>query len=99
MAVLIRHTSTMIRTLHACRLWLILASVLAPRKGWILVGECNTGITIHVVCLWTCAHSLCDLVVGSLMSCSTSVEQSLLRHSARSEERRVGKECRSRWWT
>src|SRR5689334_25075233 len=36
--------------------------------------------------------------VPSEMICLTSVGQTRRSRSARSEERRVGKECRSRWW-
>src|SRR5256885_14179863 len=43
------------------------------------------------------AAILLDLLAGALDGVLLRVEQVLDQHDQRSEERRVGKECRSRW--
>src|SRR5207249_6374452 len=40
----------------------------------------------------TVYYSLLPLTIGVMLACSS-------QSTSRSEERRVGKECRSRWWT
>src|SRR2546430_9181937 len=66
------------------------------RKGYILLvkGDAGTGKTNLALELMALLHSEGDSVH---ISTRTYPEKLSFQHALRSEERRVGKECRSRW--
>src|SRR4029434_8476894 len=59
--------------------------------GWFGVCVCGDVFVCVCVCVWVCAHR------SGTPPCAIQRAENCKRATMRSEERRVGKECRSRW--